>query len=182
MRSVLLVWAMLGMALVGCGDRRLSVEQSAVPVTGIKVEQLYAVTPHVYRSGTPSRAALQQMQEQLGLRSVLFLHLNKNDSDEAAGLPFELYRIKMFEGHVDAVAVKQALTIIRNAPKPILIHSWAGSDRTALVIAVYRIAEQGWTVEDAIQELEQSDYGTQRAVFPGIQTWLRGDGVGRISP
>jgi hypothetical protein len=51
-----------------------------------------------------------------------------------------------------------------------------------LVIAVYRIAEQGWTVEDAIQELEQSDYGTQRAVFPGIQTWLRGDGVGRISP
>jgi protein tyrosine/serine phosphatase len=38
--------------------------------------------------------------------------------------------------------IKQSLEIIKNAPKPILIHCWHGSDRTGVVAASYRIIKQ----------------------------------------
>jgi len=183
MRSILLASGFF--ILFGCGSdahtARVRPPTWAQPVIGTHLENLHCVTPYIYRSSQPSAKDLQQTYEQLGIRSVLTLREHHHDKDEASGLPLHIYRIKMNAGHVDAVAVKQALNIIKTAPKPILIHCWHGADRTGLVIAAWRIAEQHWSVDEAIDELQNGDYGYNETVFPGIIEWIRGDGVNRIS-
>jgi tyrosine-protein phosphatase SIW14 len=36
--------------------------------------------------------------------------------------------------------------------QPVFVHCQAGKDRTGLVVAVYRILVDGWSVDDAISE------------------------------
>ena len=46
------------------------------------------------------------------------------------------------------------MKILRDAPKPILVHCQHGSDRTGAVIALYRILFQNMSKVEAIKELK----------------------------
>jgi hypothetical protein len=49
----------------------------------------------------------------------------------------------------------QFLTLLRENPgKKVFVHCRVGDDRTGMDIAAYRIAEQGWTAEEARKEME----------------------------
>jgi protein tyrosine/serine phosphatase len=39
------------------------------------------------------------------------------------------------------------------------VHCWHGSDRTGCIIALYRILNQGWSKEQAIDEMVYGGYG-----------------------
>jgi protein tyrosine/serine phosphatase len=54
---------------------------------------------------------------------------------------------------VPAEKIEQILTILRNAPKPILVHCKSGADRTGFVSALYRYAIDGQQMEEAASEL-----------------------------
>jgi len=54
---------------------------------------------------------------------------------------------------VPADKIEQILTILRTAPKPLLVHCKSGADRTGLVSALYRYAVEGQGTEEAEQEL-----------------------------
>ena len=145
----------------------------AQPVIGTQLENLHQVSPEVYRSGQPNARDLKQLVEQLGVKSVLCLRDLHNDDDEAEGLPIALYRVEMEAGDVEPEKVARALQIIKDAPKPILIHCWHGSDRTGLVVASYRIAFQNWEPAVAADELANGGFGYHAKMFPGIVEWLR---------
>jgi protein tyrosine/serine phosphatase len=55
--------------------------------------------------------------------------------------------------------VVAALRIIRNRKAPILIHCHHGSDRTGLVIAMYKIVFGNMTKEDAVDEMVNGGFG-----------------------
>ena len=65
------------------------------------------------------------------------------------------------------------LTVIRDAPKPLLIHCWHGSDRTGCAVAAYRIVFENWSVEDAISELMNPKYGHHKNIYTNIPALLR---------
>lgn len=65
----------------------------------------------------------------------------------------------METGEIKTAQVVEALRIIRNADGPIVIHCWHGADRTGLISALYRIVFQGWTKEEAIDELMHGGFG-----------------------
>ncbi|MEI6501639.1 MAG: protein-tyrosine phosphatase family protein, partial [Armatimonadota bacterium] len=48
-----------------------------------------------------------------------------------------------------------------------LVHCAAGSDRTGTMVAVYRVMEQGWPVEQAAQELPR--FGFHEVWVPLLQ-------------
>lgn len=60
-------------------------------------------------------------------------------------------------GYVPAEKYDAILNAIDKAPKPLLIHCTRGQDRTGVICAAYRVAECGWTIDEAIEEME--DYG-----------------------
>ncbi|MBA3698173.1 MAG: tyrosine-protein phosphatase [Planctomycetes bacterium] len=145
----------------------------AQPVIGTQLANFHQVSPEVYRSGQPKARDLKLLVEQLGIKSVLTLRDLHNDDDEAEGLPLALYRVEMEADDVEPDKVARAMQIIKDAPKPILIHCWHGSDRTGLVIAAYRITFQGWDPTVAADELVNGGFGYHHKMFPGIAAWLR---------
>lgn len=145
----------------------------AQPVIGTTLENLYQVSPEVYRSAQPSSKELKILCEQLGVKSVLTLRNWHDDEGIGKGLPLTLYRIDMEADEVEPDKVAKALQIIAAAPKPILIHCWHGADRTGLMVAAYRITSQGWDPAAATDELQNGGFGYHARMFPGIVDWLQ---------
>ena len=61
--------------------------------------------------------------------------------------------------------VLAALQTLDAAPKPVFVHCMKGQDRTGVVIAAYRIRRQGWTFDQAYQEM--LSYGHKPGGFLG---------------
>lgn len=69
--------------------------------------------------------------------------------------------------------VYNALRIIRDKPKPLLIHCWHGSDRTGTVVAAFRIVFNGQEVETAIAEMREEKYGHHADIYGNLPELLR---------
>ncbi|HEX3133388.1 MAG TPA: tyrosine-protein phosphatase [Planctomycetota bacterium] len=174
-RQVLAICCSLAAVLTSAADAptpRIRPLTWAQPVIGTQLENLYRVSPEVYRSSQPHAGDLKLLVEQLGVKSVLTLRNWHDDNDEGKGLPLTLYRVDMEADEVEPDKVAKALQIIRDAPKPILIHCWHGSDRTGLMVAAYRISVQGWEPRAATDELQNGGFGYHATMFPGIVDWL----------
>ena len=70
-----------------------------------------------------------------------------------AGLGLNSYRLRAKQWHPENEDVVRAMKVILTPEyQPVFVHCQAGKDRTGLVVAVYRILVDGWSVDDAIAE------------------------------
>ncbi len=169
MRLLLAVMS-LGL-LAGCSSGPMPVTHGN-SIADYPLENLHRVSAEVYRSGQPGREDFAELQRR-GLKSVLNLRRHHSDEDDVRGVALTLYELPLNAGSLNESELRAALAIIRHAPKPILIHCWHGSDRTGAVAAAYRIAEQNWTAEDAVRELQQDEYGHHDVIYGNIPKLLR---------
>ena len=142
----------------------------AAPVASNNLRNFYRLDEKVYRSAQPHDEEFREL-EQLGIRNVLSLRDYHSDED-AEGTSLKLFRVKMEAGEITDDKVIEALRIIKNADGPILIHCWHGSDRTGLISGMYRIVFQGWSKEDAIDELMHGGYG-YHSMYQNIPEYIR---------
>ncbi len=156
---------------------RVRPAQWAQPIIGTELENFHVVAHGIYRSGQPSSKDLKTLVEKMGFKSVLCLRDYHDDSDEAEGLALALYRIEMEADEIEPEKIAKALQIINDAPKPLLIHCWHGSDRTGLVCASYRMSVQSWDAKAAVDELINGGFGYHYKLFPGIATWLQSGAI-----
>jgi protein tyrosine/serine phosphatase len=149
----------------------------AKPVLSPALKNFYQLDEKVYRSAQPNQKGFREL-ERLGIPNVL--NLRDYHSDRGAeGTDLKLFRVKMEAGEITDDKVIEALTIIKQSGGPILIHCWHGSDRTGLICAMYRIVFQGWTKEDAIDELIQGEYGYHE-LYKNIPAYIRHVNVDKI--
>jgi protein tyrosine/serine phosphatase len=115
----------------------------------------------LYRSAQLSGAELASAARQYGIKSVLNLRGPNAGSrwydDELAesralGLVHYDYSLSA-KRFVTGKQIADILDILRQAPKPLLVHCKAGADRAGLVAALYRYAVAGASAADADQEL-----------------------------
>ncbi len=117
---------------------------------------LHVVEPgQVYRSSRMSPAALTQVIQAHGIKSVLSLiGWNHAESDTAQRLDVQYFEVSLSDRHeVTDAQFAEILAIIRCAPRPLLIHCKAGADRAGLVASLYRYAIEGQPAAVADQEL-----------------------------
>jgi protein tyrosine/serine phosphatase len=164
---------MLSAGLICFGQEiRVRPTNWAQPVMGVSLGNFYQVSTNLYRSEQPTGKELK-MLETMGIKSILNLRGHHADDKNAVKNGITLYQVKMRAGSMDEESVKKALAILRTAPKPVLVHCWHGSDRTGLVVALYRITEQNWTREQAIDELEHGGFGYHEKLFPNIVEFIQ---------
>jgi protein tyrosine phosphatase (PTP) superfamily phosphohydrolase (DUF442 family) len=68
----------------------------------------------------------------------------------------------------------QFLTLVRENPgKKIFVHCRLGDDRTAMTIAAYRMAQDGWSAERAEKEMEKFGFSFthRRLICPGLSSY-----------
>lgn len=135
-------------------------ETWARPVEIDGVPNLHRIDQRVMRSAQPSALGLQRLSE-LGVRTVVNLRANHDDQMLLNSPELELVRIPINTWNINDRQVAAAMRAIRSATRngPVLIHCQHGADRTGLISAVYRILDQGWSKEQALEELTKGGYG-----------------------
>ncbi|HPI89933.1 MAG TPA: tyrosine-protein phosphatase, partial [Spirochaetota bacterium] len=58
------------------------------------------------------------------------------------------------------------------ARQPVFVHCRHGADRTGAAVALYRIYVQGWTKDEAIEEMTRGGYGFH-ALFSSLKDFIR---------
>jgi len=148
----------------GAGDSATQAETSkrnakwAVPIERAGVPNLHKVSDSLYRSAQPSAEGMTNIVA-LGIKTVVNLRDNHSDSDEIGDLPLKARRIEIFTGNMKDKYVKEFLAIMDDTNSlPVLVHCQHGADRTGTMCAMYRILRQGWTADEAIDEMKNGGY------------------------
>lgn len=139
----------------------------AAPMLGVTLENCYRVSDELYRCEQPGRKDLADLQR-LGIKSVLNLRHYHHDERRLESSGLVLLAQPMKAGKLTVDDLVRALRQIRDAPKPVLVHCWHGSDRTGSVVAAYRIVFQDWTPAAALDELRHGGFGYHENWFPNI--------------
>ncbi|PST20364.1 protein tyrosine phosphatase [Rhizobium sp. JAB6] len=106
------------------------------------------VAGELYRSSQPSASNIAEFQKQYGIKTIINLRGDNsghrwydNEVAEAKELNINHIDFHMSSGReLTQEQAAQLVDIMRNAPKPILIHCQAGADRTGLASALYLAA------------------------------------------
>jgi len=130
----------------------------AQPVLDTPLENLHQVSAELYRCEQPSAADMRAL-EALGIRSVVNLRAYHTDRDEVGGTKLELREVPMHAGSLEHAELVLALRALLDAPKPVVVHCWHGSDRTGAVVAAWRVAREGWTPAEAAEEMTSGGFG-----------------------
>jgi tyrosine-protein phosphatase SIW14 len=130
----------------------------AQPVPSKALKNWYRVSDEVYRSEQPTREGFAEIRAE-GIKTIVNLRSHHSDAALIEGLGLSLVEVPMNAANFTGDDIVKALRAIQTAGKPVLVHCQYGSDRTGVVIAMYRIVFEGWTREEALAELRDGGFG-----------------------
>ncbi len=129
---------------------------------------LFRVNANLYRVAQPTREGFMFLNTKTRLsntdrpiKTVVSLRSSNKDSAlEPAHSELRLEHIRFNTWHAEDEDVIRFLRIVSSpALQPVLVHCKHGSDRTGMMIAIYRIAIDGWSKQQAIDEMLRGGYG-----------------------
>jgi protein tyrosine/serine phosphatase len=136
---------------------------------------LYQMSPTLYRSALPDRGTVQLL-EKLKVGTVINF-LPESDSSWLSTPGITQVQLPYRTNHVDDADVLATLRAIQTAESdgPVLMHCKHGSDRTGLMAAMYRVVVQGWSKEDALNEMTQGGFGDSTHFKDGVRYMMKAD-------
>lgn len=136
-----------------------------------KVEQTYAELPnfhavnaHLYRGGQPRAGGLQRLAA-LGVKTVVNLRDDdaraREEGEEARALGLRYFNVPLSRAHrPDPRQISELFALLdASENQPVFVHCKRGADRTGALVAVYRVSNEGWTAERAVEEAERYGMG-----------------------
>lgn len=130
----------------------------ATPIQMQGVGNFFKITDYLYRSEQPTEEGMKNLKK-MGIKTIINLRVFHSDWDiiEKTGLLIEEVNVKPW--HIEDEDVIKVLRIIRKGENgPFLMHCWRGADRLGLMVAMFRIIEQGWSKDAAIEEMVNGKY------------------------
>jgi protein tyrosine phosphatase (PTP) superfamily phosphohydrolase (DUF442 family) len=130
----------------------------AEPMEAPGLPNLYKVSDNLYRGARPTADGIQELRK-LGIKTVVNLEESNGEQTSVtdAGLAYEHIPMTAFSVKDDEM-VHFLRTIGDPNCGPLFVHCRRGADRTGLMCAIYRIALQGWTKDDAIAEMTRGGF------------------------
>lgn len=122
---------------------------------------IHEVAPDLYRSAQLDGDTLQALINDKNIRTIVNLrgaHPNErwyameHSIAEGNGIDYVPLSISS-QSEPDMATMMRLATILRNAPKPILVHCRGGADRAGLASAIYQLVEGGRDVDEAARQL-----------------------------
>jgi len=145
----------------------LTAQDKVIKIESEHLSNFYRVDENLFRSEQPKAVAMKEI-ETMGVQSVLNLRRTRTDKRKARNTGLELRHVRINTWTIDYPELLSAMQEIKQSPKPVLVHCMHGSDRAGAVVAAYRIAFNGWTKEQALEELRFGGFGFHERWFPHI--------------
>lgn len=142
----------------------------------VPIRNFYQVEPYLFRGGQPVKEGFMALSG-LGVKTVVCLRWGKKviAAEKAAveslgmnfiSMPLNYWNLPKQE------TIDQFLGMVDDAERhPIYVHCLHGSDRTGILLAIFRMFRQGWTFEQAYQEMKR--FGFHRFRLQNFKWWLR---------
>ena len=151
----------------------------ARPIQREGVPNLYEVSKDLYRSAQPTEEGMANVKG-LGVVTVVNLRSFHSDRDEIGSIDLRYEHIPMKAWHPEVEDVIRFLKIVTDEKRlPVLVHCQHGADRTGAMCAIYRVAVEGWTKEEAIREMKHGGYGFH-LIWENLVRWVREMDIDRI--
>jgi protein tyrosine phosphatase (PTP) superfamily phosphohydrolase (DUF442 family) len=129
------------------GNSGMRIDKNLIPDFG-------EVTPTLYRGGQPKEHGFEALAK-MGFQIVVDLRGDRDSEREEVTRLGMQYVSAAWQCSFpkDSIFV-DFITLIRTNPgKKIFVHCRVGDDRTGMMVAAYRMAEQGWGAERAKKEM-----------------------------
>jgi protein tyrosine/serine phosphatase len=144
----------------------------ATPVELDGVPNLHKVSDDLYRSAQPTAEGMRNLKK-MGIETIVNLRSFHSDRSDIgnSGLAYE--HIYMKNLHPERKEAVRFLQIVTNPKRtPVLVHCQSGADRTGLMSALYRVAVQGWSKDEALREMTDGGFGFH-PILQNILAWFR---------
>jgi len=120
------------------------------------VPNLGEVTPNLFRGAQPTHKGFENLSR-MGVAIIVDLRdhgQGKGEEKEVTSLGMKFVGIPWrCTSPKDGYFAKFLTVLDDNPSKKIFVHCHMGVDRTGMMIASYRMAEQGWTAAEALREM-----------------------------
>jgi len=129
------------------------------------------VTPNLYRGGQPGADGLKALRN-MGVSIIVDMRGSHSEHEKRAVEELGMEYVSI-PWHCpfpsDKPFVKFLKVIEQNPDKKVFVHCRLGDDRTGMAIASYRMAEQGWSADEAMKEMELFGFrGIHHAICPTL--------------
>lgn len=141
----------------------------ATPVAaGPGLPNLHRVNSVLYRSAQPTKEGFAFLDGRPSLansdrpiKTVVSLRAFDDDAHLVPpGSTLHLDRIRFKTWHPEDADVIRFLRIVTTPElQPVLVHCQHGADRTGMMVAIYRIAYEGWSKAEATEEMVHGGFG-----------------------
>ncbi len=124
------------------------------------------VTPHLYRGGLVNNAGLEAIAK-LGVKIIVDTHAHYDkEAKEARRLGMDYVAIPWHcPWPKDEVFAKFLKLLRDNKGKKVFVHCRLGDDRTGMMIAAYRMSEEGWTAEESMTEMKSFGFSRSHHII-----------------
>ncbi|HEY7162786.1 MAG TPA: dual specificity protein phosphatase family protein [Acidobacteriota bacterium] len=134
-----------------------------VELSKIKIDNFGKITDNYYRGAQPKGPDYSDLAA-LGIKTVV--NLTSDDSDatekamvEKAGMKYIQIPMTTHEPPTPG-KITEFLSLASNPEStPIYVHCVGGKHRTGIMTAIYRMANGGWTADQAFNEMKQYRFG-----------------------
>jgi len=151
----------------------------AVPMQREGLPNLHKVSNVLYRSAQPSAEGMKNLKA-MGIETVVNLRSFHSDRNEIGEARLASEHIYMKAWHPEEEDAVRFLQIVMNPKRsPVLVHCQHGADRTGTICALYRVAVQGWSKEEALKEMAQGGFGFH-GIWENLVQWMNGLDIERI--
>lgn len=144
---------------------------------GTGIPSFGKVTENLYRGGQPSGEGLQELQR-MGVQVIVDLRgtASRTEREAARKLGMQYFSIPSHCPFPSDKPWAQFLQVMRdNRGKKVFVHCRLGDDRTGIAVATYRIADEGWSADEALREMKAFGFrGIHHAICPGMAEYVKG--------
>jgi protein tyrosine phosphatase (PTP) superfamily phosphohydrolase (DUF442 family) len=143
----------------------------AQPLAVPPLKNFYKVSDDLYRGAQPTQEGFLALAR-LGVKTDINLRLGGSDTGLVAGTPLALVEIPAEPWNLEFKEVVAFLSVVADRQRaPVFVHCSHGADRTGAMTAIYRIAIQGWSKQDAIGEMTHGGFG-YHAIWENLPAFI----------